>query len=296
MSVSIGIHSRKGIETIYSPTHEVQVLRQDANNVDVLYEVRNARPDKDIELFYSLSNDHFGSGFLTHFEGGEGHFLFLFSPNPDQFQTDVMPKDIVFVIDESGSMGGQKILQAKNALKFILRQLNDDDTFTIVNFDSNVEVYSEVLEPVSTGEISSAVGYVDGINAGGGTHINDALLKALDIFQRSSRDDAMNVIIFLTDGRASNANDIIINNVRTANVENAVDASIFSFGVGTSVNTHLLDTISRENNGATTYVLPGESIEVAMTDLYFRIASPLLTDITIEFQGITPYDIFPSPS
>ena len=296
VTVSVNIISEKGIETIYSPTHDIIVERKDSRNVRIIYEARNARPDKDIEIYYSLSNNPFGAGFLNYVDDEDGYFLFMFSPNPDQFQENIVPKDIVFVIDESGSMRGDKIVQAKDALKLILQQLHEEDRFTIVPFSTHVRKFSQLLKVANSSNIIDATRYVDGIRASGGTNINQALLDALNILRNTAKSESVKVIVFLTDGKPTSGvtgEDDIVNNVRNANVEHEVDARIFAFGVGYNVNTHLLDKISSQNHGATIYVTPDESIEMALTDFYGQISSPVLTDITLDFTGINVFETYP---
>jgi len=296
VDVKISISSQQGIETVYSPTHPVRVERTDTNHVTVMYHVEDARPDRDLALYYTTTDEPFGAGFLRYEDGEEGYFLFLFSPNPDQFQERIIPKDIVFVIDESGSMSGTNIFQAKEALSFILEQLHPEDRFSIINFDSTIHHFSPTLRQATGENITDALDYVDSIQADGMTNIHDALLDGVDILASSMSEDSIKVIVFLTDGKPTQgitAEDAIVQDVSNANLMSEVDASIFVFGVGYNVNTHLLDRISSENHGHTVYVTPEESIELALTDFYGKISSPVLTNISVSFDGMLEYECYP---
>lgn len=299
VSVNVNLNSDKNIDLIYSPSHDISTEQISLKEVLVTYEVNNARPDTDFELYYSVTDQDFGASLLTFTEDNEDFFMLFFNSNNEQTDPeDYISKDIIFVIDDSGSMEwDDKINQAKDALKWILQKLRDDDRFNIVNFDYNASTFSLGLEDVSSETILEAIDYVDALVADGGTNINDALLKACDIFSKAEDIGSTRVVFFLTDGEATvgiTNTDSIISNVKNANIDSGIDASIFVFGVGYDVNTHLLDKISNENHGSRVYVDPDESIETKLIDLYSKIQNPLLTDISIEVDGMDIFDTFPN--
>jgi Ca-activated chloride channel family protein len=296
VSITVNISSENGVQNIYSPTHEVMVKQLSPTEVRVHYFTQNTRPDRDFELYYTTSDTSFGAGWLTYFDNGQGFFLFTFSPNPDDFEGHYIPKDIVFVIDRSGSMSGEKIAQAKDALKFILQQLGENDRYTIVSFNSEINKLSNELISVSSANISKALEYVDNLYADGSTDINGALLEGLSIFSGSAPSGSARIVVFLTDGLPTKGvmdEDQIATNVKNANVALEKEASIYVFGVGYDVNTHLLDKISGRNHGFSIYVEPGESLEKALTDFYSKIENPLLTDVNISFSGVEVSEVYP---
>ena len=295
VSINLLIGSENNIDTVYSPTHTITTERVDSNQVLANYHVENARPDTDFELYYALTDKEFGASLLTYDDEKEGFFMMFFNSNGDPSE-DYVPKDIVFVIDQSGSMSGDKIIQAKDALAYILEKLGKDDRFNIINFNSNVEMFSTTLEGVNPNTIEDALTYVENIDASGSTNINDALLESISLLDEGEESDSTRTVFFLTDGLPTSGvenEEAISENVRQANIVDEVDASIFVFGVGYDVNTHLLDRISNENHGGRAYVDPDESIEDALIELYAKIQNPLLTDISIEFQGMTIIETFP---
>jgi Ca-activated chloride channel family protein len=207
---------------------------------------------------------------------------------------DSIPKDIVFVIDRSGSMSGEKMEQAKEALQFILRQLGEKDRFSIVDFDDVVDVLAFDLLSVSGRNIQDASRYVDQLYARGNTDIERALTTGLDILAESEEREAAKVVVFLTDGLPTAGvtdEGLIARSVRRAN--DGVGASVHVFGVGYDVNTHLLDRLAAENHGAVVYVEPGQSLERALTEFYSQVAHPLLTEVKIDFDGMKVSEVYP---
>ncbi len=132
VTMSVGIASSKGLASLYSPSHPVVTERQGASRAQVRWEARDVRPSQDFEVYYAPAEAGFGGGLLTGQRDGRDHFLFMFSPSLEQRQAETLPKDIVFVIDRSGSMSGEKMEQARNALHFMLGRLGEEDRFSIV--------------------------------------------------------------------------------------------------------------------------------------------------------------------
>ena len=182
-----------------------------------------------------------------------------------------MPKDLVFVLDRSGSMSGEKITQAKEALRFILENLNADDRFAVVSFSDYVEAYQTSLEPVSSDAVARAVSWTSRLEASGGTDLDAALSIAFPLFEANDRP---RFLVFLTDGEATSGETDPLIIAQNALESNRVDARLFVFGVGYDVNTVLLDQLASENRGTTNYVLPGEDLEVTLSAFYRKISLP----------------------
>ena len=294
VSVTVDLHSSKGVASVYSPSHPVTVERMSPNRVRATYTDWDVTPTEDFELYYATPGQEFGSGLLNYEKDGQGYFLFLFSPSSTTAATDAIPKDIVFVIDRSGSMSGEKMEQAKEALQFILRQLGEKDRFSIVDFDDVVDVLAFNLLLASGRSIRDASWYVDQLYARNDTDIERALTTGLEVLAKSEEREAAKVVVFLTDGLPTagvTEERLIAQSVRRAN--DGVGASIHVFGVGYDVNTHLLDQLAAENHGAVVYVEPGQSLERALTEFYAQIAHPLLTEVEIAFEGMKVSEIYP---
>ena len=304
VTLTVNVTSSGGLGTLYSSSHAVTTERLDVNHARVTWEAQSVNPTEDFDLFFGSAEGGFGSGLLTGARavgelGSRDHFLFLFSPDDRATQDDALPKDIVFVIDRSGSMAGEKIEQARNALHFILDQLNPNDRFSIVSFDDQIESLSSRLQPVDRQTLSDARRFVRQLDSRNSTDIEGALQTGLAIFAQSEeRSGASRLLVFLTDGlpTAGVTDDVTIAEL-VARTNARVEARLHVFGVGYDVNTHLLDRLALDNGGSVTYVQPGEngevSLELALSEFYGRIANPVLTDVEVEFDGVRVTDLYP---
>ena len=302
-TVTMDISSVYTLEGIYSPTHEIRVTRDGLHSATLVWE-GTPYMGEHMELYYTELSTAFGGGFLNYRLPGktmfsvneDGYFMFLFSPNTEEFRELALPKDIVFVIDCSGSMSGEKIEQARNALKEILGVLAPGDRFTILKFASSVSSYNQELIQAEGAGVDDARRWASSIEAGGSTNINDALLDALDILGKDRSSDRPREIIFLTDGMptagVTNNNDILAS-VRDRNIIQELGATLYVFGVGYDVNTYLLDRLSSDAGGSTHYIQPGEDIKTTLTSFYDTIACPVLTNISIDITGINVTSMFP---
>ncbi len=293
-SITVNLTSSNGLGTIYSSSHPITTERQEAGRAQVTWEAKYVQPTEDFHLFFAPAEGGFGSGLLTGQQprpdgDPEGHFLFLFAPERVQETAPALPKDIVFVVDRSGSMEGEKIDQAQNAIQFILGQLNENDRFSIVGFDDRIDVFDVDLQPVRPDTIRAARDFVDALYARESTDIDAALERGLDILRDSeARSGATRMVVFLTDGLPTAGLTDPVDIARQAERNNRrVEARLHVFGVGYDVNTHLLDQLAEQNGGSVTYVQPGENLEQVLTSFYSRIASPVLTNLKVTFEGMT---------
>jgi Ca-activated chloride channel family protein len=198
-------------------------------------------------------------------------------------------KDAILVLDTSGSMRGEKLDQAKGALEFVLDNLNDEDRFNVIAFSTGVRQYATRLQPAE--ERNEALHFVRELEAAGGTDINRALLEALT----QVGDERPTLIIFLTDGLATEGvvdTEQIIANAAQAATE---AVRVFTFGVGDEVNTILLDTLAQSHRGASAYVRPGQSIKEEVSAFYAKVSSPLLADLDLDFGKVHVEDTYPYP-
>jgi Ca-activated chloride channel family protein len=294
VSLSVDVNSSSGLASLYSSTHPVTVDRQGPGHAVVSWAAEDVRPTEDFELYFAPSDAGFGAGLLTGRRGDQDHFLLIFSPEVKSHPSDALPKDILFVVDRSGSMGGEKIEQARNALSFILDQLGEEDRFSIIGFDERLSVLDSELLRVDSRTIGSAQRFVGKLDARGNTDIDAALQAGLDILARGEDRDATRMMVFLTDGlpTAGITDDVAIARL-VAEANDEMAARLHVFGVGYDVNTHLLDRLASDNGGSVTYIAPGEDLEGALTEFYGRIAHPLLTDLEVSFEGMDASDVYP---
>lgn len=289
VALSVKIKSKVPIKNVYSPSHEVDV-KMDQYEAVCGFEQKNVRPDKDFILYYHVSEKEVGLNLLSFRKrpSEDGYFMLLVSPG--ETDTPAMPKDIVFVLDASGSMQGGKLDQAKNALRFCIQGLNKEDLFNVISFATSLNPFAQNLLEANKENVGEALKFVDGFKERGGTDINSALLKALAMFPDSKRP---RMVVFLTDGEptigVTNSGDIL-KNLQEAN---KAKARIFVFGVGHEVNTHLLDKIAENHRGVPEYVTPKENIEVKVSSFYEKVSEPVLADVEIDLGKIKIYDMYP---
>ncbi len=292
VSVSVDVRSSQQVRAVYSPSHPIDVLRDGDKAFKASYEASNITPDTDFTLYYSIGESE-AFHLLTYRDpndpaSGDGYFTLLLAPRPEVDQQTI-EKDLLIVLDRSGSMDGEKFNQAQAALSYILKHLNSGDRFYLSAFSSGVQAYSDSLSPAE--EASQALAWAGKLNAQGSTDINRALLEAASV----ASSDRPTYLIFLTDGLPTEgviqSQDILDNFARSA----PANLRLFAFGVGYDVDTILLDSLAHEHHGLSTYVKPGENLDEILSGFYARISTPVLTDLSLDFGGIGVYDIYPSP-
>ena len=291
VSIEATIESSDDIKSVYSPTHSIEVKRPDDRHAIVKYEVTNQVPAGDFRLFYDNAAGKLGASVLSYRpdKDQEGFFLLLASPQLEGKSADRPAKTAIFVLDRSGSMSGKKIEQGKEALKFVLNNLREGDTFNVIAYDSSVESFRPELQRYDEPTRKAALGFVEGIYAGGSTNIDGALTAALNMIQDASRPS---YIVFLTDGlpTAGETNEAkVIDHARQLNKHRT---RLITLGVGYDVNSRLLDRLSRSNYGQSEFSRPDENLEVHVSRLYSRISAPVLTEVTVNFdlEGLRPED------
>jgi len=290
--VEVTIKSKGRIKTVYSPSHTVDILRASETSARATWSARRDLPRADFDLYYSPDDAVVGMNLLTYRPVADqaGYFLLLASPAV-KMDGPVEPKDIVFVIDKSGSMrADNKMGQAKEALTFCLRSLNEGDRFGIVSFSSGVDKYTEKLVTFDEAEKEKALSHVQRIEVQGGTNINDALVQALTIFEKGER---LKMIIFLTDGLPTNGVTDMNTIVKNVTAANTLSVRLFNFGVGYDVNTILLDKLARENKGDSDYVKPKENLEEKVSNFYTKVQSPVLSSLKVGWGEIRVKDVLP---
>ncbi len=300
VGVKIRLKSAKPLRTLYSPIPEVLIKREKKGAL-ISYEADAARAE-DVNIFYSLAEGPLSAGLLTFKEDGEdGFFLLSLTPRAQSPSQDAMPKDLVFIVDRSGSMDeGGKMEQARQALSFCLKRLGEKDRFGIVDFATGFNSFASVLRTASENEKKKALRYVSRLEAGGGTNIESALEEGLRLLTTTAgpRDSSrIPMVFFLTDGLPTVGETRIPNLLRLAAQKNdRTRARLFAFGVGSNVNTLFLDKLSSAHRGTRDYVAPGENIEHKVSSLYGKIAKPALSDVTLDWSGVETVQVYPKPT
>jgi len=294
VDIRVAIESQQEIRNVYSPTHSVEIKRPDSKHAVVQYTSTNQVPTGDFRLFYDVVQQGLGASVLSYRpqSSDEGFFLMLATPPTLETTQQLVNKTMLFVLDRSGSMSGDKITQAREAIKFVLNNLRDGDTFNIIAYDSTVESFRPELQRFTPETRSQAIGFVEGIYAGGGTNIDGALTAALNQLQDTKRPT---YVIFLTDGLPTVGEKTESRIVQNAERLNKVNARIINFGVGYDVNSKLLEHLARANRGQTEYVRPNENIEEHVGRLYAKISQPILTNVSVAFEFDSPDSVAGAP-
>ncbi len=290
--LTVDVRTTEPLAAVYSPTHEVDVVRLDERSASVTYEEHDVRPALDFVLYYAANPSALAMNVLTYrVSGDDGTFLLVVAP-PAAGEGTPLPKDLVLVLDRSGSMNGEKLDQAKAALRYVVQNLNPADRFAVVSFSDTVSAVSPSLSAPTPETVTSTCAWIDGVRASGGTNLDVALTEALHLFEDDARPG---FLVVLTDGEPTVGETDSVRIAAHARVANAVAARLFTFGVGYDVNAALLDQLALEGRGTTTYVAPGEDLDLAVSSFYRKIASPVLSDIALTFDGVRVHDVFPQP-
>lgn len=285
--IRVEVRSNEAIRAIYSPSHRVDVFRDGEFRAVVGYEAFDVTPDQDYELYYTVSPEAIGLNLLSYKEAGQdGFFLLLVAPAVEV--DEVIAKDVILVVDTSGSMEGEKMRQAKEAARYVVTHLNAEDRFNVVAFSTGVRLFQPQLAAAT--QADAALRFIDNLEAMGGTNISQALLEAL----RLADSARPTTILFLTDGLATEGitdTPRLLESVKQAAPANA---RIFAFGVGDDVDPVLLDSLAQNHRGTTTYVRPFQAIDEQVSAFYAKVSAPVLTNIALDFGGIIVEQLYPA--
>ena len=292
VSGRIELESKEPLRNIYSPSHAIDVKRNGNNRSMVSFDSQAGKEPEDFQLFFTRSNEDFGMTLLTHRDAGkDGYFLLMISPKGDWSEQEYSAKDIVFVLDTSGSMAEEgKMEKARAALLYGIRILRAQDRFNVVSFAGEDRVMETGLISADDQGRKRGETFVQSLRPVGGTNINQALLTAMRQFEEGNRPK---ILIFMTDGLPTvgetNATKIV-ENARAAKISGV---RLFTFGVGYDVNTTLLDKLAAENGGVADYVEPKEDLEVKVSNFFARVNYPVLTDLQLDFGGVETDLVYP---
>src|ERR1041385_2272867 len=290
----VEIESKEPLRNVYSPTHVIDVKRSSDRRSVVSFESESGKEPQDFQLFYTISKEDFGLTLLPHREAGkQGYFLLMISPKDDWSEQEYSAKDVVFVVDTSGSMAEEgKMDKARAALLYGVRILRPQDRFNIISFAGEEHLMEASLIPADEKGRARGEAFVKALKPVGGTNINQSLLASLRQFSETDR-ERPKMLIFMTDGLPTvdetNVPKII------ENVHKAIRPGVrlFTFGVGYDVNTALLDKLAAENGGVADYVEPQEDLEVKVSNFFSKVNYPVLTDLQLDMGGAQTDLIYP---
>ena len=292
VSGRVEIEGRESVRNVYSPSHEIEVAHKGGHSARVSFESKPGAEPQDFQLFYTLSDADFGMTLLTHREPGrQGYFLLTISPKDELAEQEYAAKDIVFVLDTSGSMAEDgKMEKARAALLFGVRSLRAEDRFNVINFAGEEHLMSAELVQADAAGKARGVEFINQLRPVGGTNIDGALLAALKLFERNDRP---RLLVFVTDGLPTVGETNVARIIENARRERVPGTRLFTFGVGYDVNTALLDKLAAENGGVAEYVEPKEDLEVKVSNFFTKINHPVLTNLALDMGGVETDLLYP---
>ncbi len=285
ISIEVNLNAGVPVEEIRSRSHELQTVNLSATSASIKLKNETEIPNRDFVLRYDVSGKRIEDAVLTHRDARGGFFTMILQP-PDRFITeDVTPKEIVFVLDTSGSMSGFPIEKAKEAMRLSLENLYPNDTFNLITFAGDTSILFDEPVPATQANLERAKAFLESRSGAGGTEMMTAIKAALE---PSDANDHIRIVCFMTDGEVGNDLEII------SEVQKHKNARVFSFGIGSSVNRFLLDKIAEEGRGEAEYVSLEDDGSKAAKRFYERVRTPLLTDVSIDWNGLPVADVYPN--
>ncbi len=284
ISLDISLDAGVPIDLLSSKTHDVNVERPDDRRARVRLKDEATIPNKDFVLRYDVAGKKIEDALLTHFSGTGGFFTLILQPPERVTAEDVTPKELVFVLDTSGSMSGFPIEKAKETMKLALDNLYPYDTFNLITFAGDEHILFPEPVPATKENLRKAQEFLETRQGGGGTEMMKAIKASMD---PSDAQNHVRIVCFMTDGYVGNDMEII------GEVQKHPNARVFAFGIGSSVNRFLLDGMARYGRGEVEYVALNDDGSAAARRFYERVRSPLLTDISIDWNGMPVADVYP---
>ncbi len=291
---NVSLKTTAPLKNIWSPTHAVEIVRGGETSAKIAYEASGGSLNEDFMLLYDTDASDLGLSVVAYkpAESQRGHFALMITPRQLWPRTEYQPQDVVFVMDTSGSMAGEKIVQARRALRYCVEKLDDRDRFNVVRFSTGFDVLFPQLVSATGEHRAKAHQFADAFSASGGTNIADTLVSVMHL-KPADDEPRPYVVVFVTDGQGNREAEDILQAI--AAVPGARQGlRLFPFGVGHDVNTILLDRLSGTYSGWPTYVQPGENLELVLGDFFSVVSQPVLTNLRLTLPGVGVTEQFPA--
>jgi Ca-activated chloride channel family protein len=281
VAISINLKAGFNTDSIVSPYHEISIVETDKLTKHI--SLKNTQANRDFELTWQAHKTLTPTLALFTQQKGDDHYLMLMATPPadEAFKQTHTPREVIFIIDSSGSMMGSSMNQATNALIQAINRLKPTDRFNIIDFDSDFEVLFDTAIPAIDMNKRHGIRFSKYLAADGGTEPLEAIKFALSSRDKDSH-KYLRQIIFLTDGQVGNEKELF----RTVQ-QNIDDDRFFTIGIGSAPNDYLMTKMAEYGKGAFTYIGDIDEVEIKMGELFSKLESPAMTDININF----PIDI-----
>ena len=284
ISLEIDVDAGVPIVDVNSVSHETEVQHLNEKRAKVRLKDRTTIPNKDFHLTYRIAGNTINDAVLTHRSERGGFFTLILQPPQRVTAEDVMPKELVFVLDTSGSMEGFPLEQAKQTMNLALDKLYPHDTFNLIMFSGDTEILFSEPAPATPENLRKAKRFFSKRKGDGGTEMMKSIKAALD---PSDSQQHVRIACFLTDGQVGNDREIL------AEIQKHPNARVFAIGFGSSPNRFLLDKMAEYGRGEVDYVYETGDMSAQAQRFNDRIRNPLLTDISIDWNGLAVTDVYP---
>src|SRR5215510_2104248 len=284
ISLEVALDAGLIIDNIDSKTHPTDIQRPDAHSARLRLKDEETIPNKDFILRYDVAGQAIQDALMTHAADKGGFFTLILQPPERVTAEDVTPKELVFVLDTSGSMSGFPIEKAKETMKLALDNLYPYDTFNLITFAGDEHILFPEPVPATKENLAKAQAFLESRQGSGGTEMMKAIKASMD---PSDKQDHVRIVCFMTDGYVGNDMEII------GEVQKHPNARVFSFGIGSSVNRFLLDKMAEAGRGEVEYVALTDDGSAAAKRFHERVRNPLMTDIEVDWSGLPVADVYP---
>ncbi len=289
-SFAMTVRSEVPITSVVSNSHAIEKEVGPSKAV-IGFKASGFKPDKDLHVAYTLRMEDTGIDVIAFRKGGDGYFMVMITPKSGVSAAEALAKDLVFVIDTSGSMAGQKMDLAKRALHYCIRTLNRKDRFNIVHFNYSAAPFRGELMHPTFDNMEAAKAFIDSLQSGGGTNIDHALTTALGM---NAGGDRPFFVVFVTDGMPTQGEtnqDRIIENARGRLKDNA---RIFNFGIGADLNYFLLRQLAKRSRGTAEFVPQEYEMETRISTFQAKISMPVLSDLKLDMGESGASAVYPN--
>jgi len=287
VTIQVALDAGFPLVRLESPYHLIETVRDEHGIHQIKLKGGEVPTDRDFELVWTPQTGQapHAALFAENWEQDEYALLMVMPPVGDMQAAKQMPREVIFVVDTSGSMHGESIQQAREALKMALRRLKPADHFNVIQFNSQTYALFAGAMVADSHNINRALAYVDGLDAEGGTEMLSAVKLALD---GQAHENRLRQVIFLTDGSVGNETALF-----KAIQDRQGSSRLFTVGIGSAPNSHFMTRAAQFGRGTFSYIGKVDEVKQKMMALFNKLESPVLTDIHINWPGAAEVEMWP---
>jgi Ca-activated chloride channel family protein len=285
IALSVELDAGVPIQRLHSPSHRIESTEISPNRQKILLSAQDTLPNKDFILRYEVAGEAPQMAALAHHDERGGFFTLMIQPQREVTDDQVIKRELIFIVDTSGSMSGFPIEKSKEAMRKLIAGMRPDDLFNVVRFAGDTGTLWKVSRPATPANIRMAMQYVEGFQGGGGTEMRQGIMEALG---QPAPEGALRLAFLLTDGYVGNEMQILETIEQTRR-----GARIFSLGVGSSVNRYLLDSAAEVGRGEAFYLRQDEDSSAVIDKFFQRVDKPALGYIEIDWNGLAVEQLYP---